>query len=314
MGNVKFNEPMSRHTSLRVGGPADAYVEPETVEELSMLVNWLWQNSLEYIIIGEGTNLLVRDNGIRGTVIVLTKCLNEIAHTRRVKDGGIIVKAMAGTRMRSLCSFAINHGLEGMNMALGIPGTVGGGIMMNAGTVHGSMENVLDSINVLMPTGQIKRIGKQDLKFHYRKLDITQLPSADCSFETDSQKPGTMTCQPIILDGCFCLDPSDPRKIKKEAEQILNTRKRSQPKGLPSAGCFFKNPGSGETAGQLIDKAGLKGKSIGGAQVSEKHANFIINRGRASASDIISLMELIQETVSGIFNVDLEPEIKIVGE
>ncbi|MCP4105030.1 MAG: UDP-N-acetylmuramate dehydrogenase [Desulfobacteraceae bacterium] len=296
--DVKFDEPMSGHTSLRVGGTADAFVSPGSIEDLSMLVNWSCEKGIEYTIIGGGTNLLVKDRGIRGIVIVLTN-LNKITHAKTEKNS-VTVKAMAGVRMKTLCSFAIRHGLEGMNLALGIPGTVGGGIMMNAGTAYGSMENILDSVKILLPTGQTQRIKKHDLKFDYRKLDIPA-PISQFPF-------------PIILDGCFNLRTSDAEKIKKQAELIVKTRKRKQPTNYPSAGSFFKNPVSGKTAGELIDKAGLKGIKLGGAEVSEKHANFIINRNRASASDIISLMELIQETVSGIFNVDLEPEVKIIGE
>ncbi|MCP4350378.1 MAG: UDP-N-acetylmuramate dehydrogenase [Desulfobacterales bacterium] len=296
--DVKFDEPMSVHTSLRVGGTADAFVSPESIKDLSMLVNWSCEKGIGYTIIGDGTNLLVKDRGIRGIVIVLTN-LNKITHAKTEKNS-VTVKAMAGVRMKTLCSFAIRHGLEGMNLALGIPGTVGGGIMMNAGTAYGSMENILDSVKILLPTGQTQRIKKHDLKFDYRKLDIPNI---------NSQIPN-----PIILDGCFNLRTSDAEKIKKQAELIVKTRKSKQPTNYPSAGSFFKNPVSGKTAGELIDKAGLKGIKVGGAEVSEKHANFIINRNRASASDIISLMELIQETVSGIFNVDLEPEVKIIGE
>ncbi len=319
--NVKFDEPMSGHTSLRVGGTADAFVAPESIEDLSMLLNWLCERGSGYTIIGDGTNLLVKDRGIRGVVIVLTN-LNKITQEKTGKNS-VTVRAMAGVRMKALCSFAIKHGLEGMNLALGIPGTVGGGIIMNAGTAHGSIEDILDSIEILLPTGQIKTIKKHNLKFDYRKLDIptsSRQSAAGSRHPTtthqplSNQQPATGSQQPIVLDGCFSLCPSDYEKIKKQAQQIVKIRKRKQPTGYPSAGSFFKNPVSGKTAGELIDRAGLKGVKVGGAEVSAKHANFIINRNRASASDIISLMELIQETVSGIFNVDLEPEVKIIGE
>ncbi len=299
-GNVRFNEPMANHTSLRVGGPAEALVVPENIESLKALIEWSWHRQLPYLIIGDGTNLLVKDSGIGGIVIVLTRCLNTItqkdSHTQDV-----IVNAMAGARMRTLCRFAIGHGLEGMNFAIGIPGTVGGGIMMNAGTNLGSIENVLQSINVLLPTGQTLRLKKEKLKFSYRKLSW------------DEELIDVSLGQPVVLDGCFCLQPSDSEKLKKEALVIFKARQQRHPKGFPSAGCFYKNPEAGKTAGELIDLAGLKGKSIGGAEISSKHANFIINRQNATAADFLALMEFVEETVFNLFNIKLEREVKVVG-
>jgi UDP-N-acetylmuramate dehydrogenase len=298
--NVKFHEPMSSHTSLRVGGPAEALVTPENLEDLKALVEWSWNNGLSYLIIGEGTNLLIKDGGIRGIVIVLTKCLNTLVQTGMEADGPIVT-ASASVRMRSLCAYALKQGLEGMNFALGIPGTVGGGIMMNAGTSHGAMENVLESITVLLPTGRTRRIRREQLDFSYRTLSW------------NSELTEGHYAQTVILDGCFRLRPSDSEKLKKEARKILKARWKKQPMSWPSAGCFFKNPSSGKTAGQLIEMAGLKGKSIGGAEISSKHANFFINRYNASAADFLALMALTEETVSNKFNIDLKREVKIVG-
>lgn len=299
-GNVKFGEPMSKHTSLRVGGPAEAFVVPENIEDLKSLIKWSWQKKLPYLIIGDGTNLLVKDSGINGIVVVLTKCLKTIAQTEIGTDG-VIVTAMAGARLRNLCSFALERGLEGINFAIGIPGTIGGGIMMNAGTAHDAIESALESINILMPTGKILRIQREKLNFSYRNLSL------------NNERFDSSLGHPIVLDGYFCLRPSDPERLKKEAQAILKTRKERQPTGLPSAGCFYKNPVSGKTAGELIDLAGLKGKSIGGAEISSKHANFIVNRQRASAADFLALMELVEETVSKMFDINLEREVKVVG-
>lgn len=298
--NVKFDEPMSKHTSLRVGGPAEAFVAPENIEALKTFVTWSWQKKIPYLIIGNGTNLLVKDSGINGVVIVLTKCLKTISQTD-INTDWVIVTAMAGVRMQTLCSFALERGLEGMNFAIGIPGTVGGGIMMNAGTSYGSMESVLESINILFPTGQVHKIKKEKLIFAYRKLSWNK------------EQIDVNRGQQIVLDGCFRLHPSDPEKLKKEAKKILETRRQRQPTSLPSAGCFFKNPASGKTAGELIETAGLKGKSIGGAKISSKHANFIINHHKASAADFLALMELVEETVLKMFNIDLKREVKVVG-
>jgi len=298
--NVKFDEPMSKHTSLRVGGPADAFVAPENVEALKALVSWSWHKKTPYLILGNGTNLLVKDSGITGVVIVLTQCLNTISQTDQ-NTHGIMVTAMAGAHMKTLCSFALKKGLEGMNFAIGIPGSVGGGIIMNAGTSYGSMERVLESISILLPNGQVRNIKKENLDFAYRKISWNKA-------QIDGHHG-----QQVILDGCFRLHPSDPEKLKREAQKILETRWQRQPRGLPSAGCFYKNPISGMTAGELIEAAGLKGKFMGGAKISSKHANFILNHHNASAGDFLGLMELVEETVSKKFNINLEREVKVVG-
>lgn len=299
--SIRFDEPMSKHTSLRVGGPAQVFVAPESPEKLTELIKWCGQKEFPYTVFGNGTNLLVKDSGIRGVVIVLTKCLNKITQTV-TNNNGVIVTALAGTRLRELCSFAIDNGLGGMNFAQGIPGTVGGGIIMNAGTAYGSMEGVLNSIEILLPTGKNKILSKDNLCFGYRK------------FSWNTEKEDVYKNQSIILSGCFCLHHSDPQKLKQEANEILKTRKEKQPTSLPGAGCFFKNPCSGKTAGELIETAGLKGETIGGAKISSKHANFILNTGNASASDILALMEIVQEKVLNMFNIELETEIEIVGE
>ena len=297
---IKFDEPMSKHTSLRVGGPAQAFVAPETIEALKALITESWHRKIPYLILGNGTNLLVKDSGISGMVIVLTQCLAAISQTDRNTHGSIVT-AMAGARMKTLCSFALKRGLEGMNFALGIPGTVGGGIIMNAGTSYGSMEGVLESITILLPTGEVRSIEKQNLDFAYRKLSWNK--------EDMGEHPG----QQVILDGRFRLTPSDPERLKKHARKILQTRWQRQPRGLPSAGCFFKNPPSGKTAGELIEMAGLKGKSMGGAKISSKHANFILNHHNACAADFLKLMELVEETVLKKININLEREVKVVG-
>lgn len=298
--NVKFGEPMDRHTSLRVGGPAEAFVIPENVEDLKRLVKWSWGNGIPYLAIGKGTNLLVKDGGIQGIVILLTKCLKKI-ETIDTKAEGVVVTAMAGANLKTLCSLALKQSLGGMNFALGIPGTVGGGIIMNAGTSHGSMENVLKSINVLLPTGQTRRIEKESLDFDYRRI------SWNTGLTDDHHN------QMVVLDGQFCLNPWDPEVLNKTAREIMRARRQSQPIGLPSAGCFFKNPAAGETAGKLIEMAGLKGKSVGGAEISLKHANFFVNRYKASAADFLALMDLTEDVVSKKFNIHLEREVKVVG-
>ncbi|MBU1055926.1 MAG: UDP-N-acetylmuramate dehydrogenase [Proteobacteria bacterium] len=296
--NVKFDEPMSKHTYFKVGGPAKAFVTPESTEQLYKLISWSQENNIEYIVIGDGSNLLVSDNGIQEIVIVLSKYLNRISIIKEENES-VLITAMAGVRTQNLCRFAIEEGLSGINFALGIPGTIGGAIMMNAGTHFGSISDILESINIMQSSGDILKLEKDDIDFSYRNLSWKRKTS-------DSRDP-------IILEGSFMLKKSDPIELKKEAELILKKRNESQPTKLPSAGCFFKNPATGKTAGELIDMADLKGARIGGAEISGKHANFIVNTGNASASDILSLMKLVQETVFNKFNINLLPEVKIVG-
>jgi UDP-N-acetylmuramate dehydrogenase len=298
--DVKFDEPMAKHTYFRIGGSADAFIAPQSRKDLVEIIDWARQKMLPWRVIGDGTNLLVKDNGIRGLVIVLRQCLNKITQIQTSKDE-IIVSAKAGAGLQALCSYAIKRGLGGMNFAIGIPGTVGGGIRMNAGTSHGSIEGVLISIAVMLPEGQVLDIESQMLDFKYRNLSWGKALGTKHSDEI------------IVLEGIFGLRSSDSEELKKEAEELLNKRRRNQPTRYPSAGCFFKNPSGDKTAGQLIDLAGLKGKKIGGAEVSSQHANFIINTGEASAADVLSLMEYVQETVSKTFNIELEPEVKIIG-
>jgi len=297
---VGFDEPMSRHTYFRVGGPAEAFIVPESIEQLAKIISWSRDNGIPHIVIGNGSNLLVKDNGIPGIVILLTKCLNKIVFSGKETEP-VLVTAMAGVSTQALCRFAIREGLSGMNFAIGIPGTVGGAIMMNAGTSYGSVSDILDSVNVMISSGAMLKIPKEEMAFSYRKLSW--------NINLTDEYEG----EPIIIDGCFRLCRSDPALLKKEAGRILKKRRENQPAEMPSAGSFFKNPPADKTAGQFIDMAGLKGIRVGGAEISAKHANFIVNTGGASASDILELMQLTQKKVFDKFNINLEPEVKIVG-
>jgi UDP-N-acetylmuramate dehydrogenase len=209
---------------------------------------------------------------------------------------------MAGTPMSRLCRFALRNGFAGMNFALGIPGTVGGAIITNAGTSIGDMGNVLCEAKFLFPSGEIKKIAREKLSFSYRQM------------HWDNKLENQGGSSPVILEAAFSLIPDDRVKLKKEAMKIVKWRKKSQPGKLPSAGCFFKNPDPETSAGQLIDLAGLKGKNYGGAEISQKHANFIVNKNNASAADILGLKEMVQERVWKKFHISLEPEVRIVGD
>ncbi|QTA82082.1 UDP-N-acetylenolpyruvoylglucosamine reductase [Desulfonema limicola] len=298
---VRFDEPMSKHTSFRVGGPAEAYVKVQNIEDLAVLVKGAYERNLPWHIIGDGTNLLVKDQGVKGIVIVLKGFFtgNEIDWK---KDDSALVKCMAGFRIKNLCRLAAANRLKGMNPVLGIPGTVGGGIVMNAGNDMGAISDVLDSVTFMMADGKIKTISAKNLCFKYRKL------LWDSGYK---EKYGKF---PVILQGIFrlCISSKSLKELEQEAWKILSRRKEKQPLEFPSAGCFFKNPLSGEPAGKLIDLAGLKGKTAGGAQISPKHANFIINRNNASCSDILELAETVKQKVADMFGVILKSEVRIL--
>ena len=298
---VKFEEPMVKHTAFRVGGPAEALFEPESIEQLTAFVTWAFEKGFVYRVIGAGSNLLITDKGIRGVVVKLSKGMNRIREKERTENF-VRVTALAGARLQTLCRYAIRKGFNGLNFALGIPGTVGGAIMMNAGTSRGAIDQVLGAIEILKPDGRIEKIDRGRLDFSYRALSLQGNGNAG------------VCGQSVILSGDFRLGYADPRDLKAEASIILGLRRKREPTRFPNAGCFFKNPAPETPAGRLIEQAGLKGKRIGDAQISEKHANYIINRRHATADDILKLSRLAQSVVRKKFNIDLEPEVKIFGE
>jgi UDP-N-acetylmuramate dehydrogenase len=297
--HVRFDEPMTRHTYFKVGGPAEAFVTPPDTAGLEQLMSWCRSSRQPWMVIGGGSNLLVKDGGIGGVVISLGRCLKNI----RTTEGGSDVRltAQAGVKLPSLCRYCIERGFAGLNFALGIPATVGGAIVMNAGTARGSMADVLESIDCLQPNGRRVRFNRRELDFSYRCLSWKE------------NVPNGEGVIPIIVDGAFSLKPGDAKMLAVEAEEILKMRTAKQPIDQPSAGCFFKNPAPDRSAGELIEKAGLKGRQIGNARVSTRHANFIVNTGGATARDILALMELVQKRVAEKFEVELVPEVKIVG-
>jgi len=298
---ARFEVPMSGHTSFRVGGPAEALVEPAGADQLAAFIRWAVKEKVAYRIMGGGTNLLVGDKGCRGVMVKIGRGMNRIQESAR-RGHTVWVTAMAGARLQTLCRYAIRKGLAGLNFALGIPGTVGGAITMNAGAGGGSVEQVLETVDILMPDGSVEKMKREDLDFSYRRLIVK---------EKEASVPYG---QPVILAGDFRLRSSNPQQLEIEASGILASRRQREPRGFPSAGCFFKNPRPDLPAGRLIDQAGLKGKRVGGAQISEKHANYIINRGRATASDILELSRLVRDAVRTSCNIDLEPEVVILGE
>lgn len=303
-GRLVFDEPMAAHTWLRVGGPADVYVQPEDEAELVNLVKWLVAQDAAYIIVGGGSNLLVTDRGIRGVVIDTTACVKGITRVgdTGLQEGALVeVRAMAGEPLSRLCRYAIEEGLAGLTFAVGIPGSVGGAICMNAGATGRSMADIVKAVRVLLPDGRMQTFNRAELSFVYRKLVLPEAGEAALH-------------PPVVVEGWFELLKEERKALDRKADARLRQRREDQPKGGGTAGCIFKNPGDNMPAGRLIDQAGMKGRAVGDAIVSEKHANFIINRGNASAADILQLMETIRDAVYQKFHITLEPEVKIIGE
>ncbi|MFH0728954.1 MAG: UDP-N-acetylmuramate dehydrogenase [Pseudomonadota bacterium] len=299
---VWFNAPLASRTSFHIGGPAEALVTPENRDELFALVTGARDRGLGYQVFGGGTNLLVTDQGISGLVIRIARCLDTIEAAEEPPDG-FRVRVGAGVTLRRFCRYCLSHGLKGMNFAIGIPGTVGGALTMNAGTGAGSMTDGLCSLMLLMGSGGVRGVERDLILSGHRSLTWRLAGE-----EADASHPA------VILGGEFLLARGEAAELKAEARGIMIARKMSQPIGFPSAGCIFKNPPDGAPAGRLIDMAGLKGRRQGGAVISERHANYIVNTGGATAADVLSLMNLVKETVWNRFQIQLEPEVKVVGD
>jgi UDP-N-acetylmuramate dehydrogenase len=290
-GKVLFDECMDRHTSIGVGGRADALVFPESVAELGEIVAFLRAEGISVFFVGNGTNLIVRDDGFRG-VIVSTKGLREVRVEARAKDRTAIL-AEAGASLAEVVALTAREALTGMEFCAGIPGSVGGGIRMNAGAYGSELKDVIESVDLLNGEGNIKSCKREALQFQYRNL---ALPEGAC-----------------VAGGVFVLARGNREAVEGRIREILRTRSGKHPLQYRNAGSIFKNP-KGLPAGKIIDEAGLKGVRIGGAQVSEQHGNFIVNLGSATARDIIGLIELVQEKVLETKGIVLEPEVKIIGE
>lgn len=294
-GEIRKNEPLSRHTSFSIGGPADVFAYPVDCEDLKTLLATIREQNLRYFILGSGTNLLVRDSGFRGVVISL-KRMNAVSLEREYRSIGgafAVVYAEAGAPLAKVLALAVEEGLTGFEFAAGIPGTIGGAVRMNAGTALGEIGGVIESVSVLSPDGVVISKSRDEMGFGYRTSSILE---GYC-----------------VLDVRVALRRDDKEKVGSRVLELLTTRKQRQPYGLPNAGSMFKNPNEAP-AGKLIESAGLKGKTVGSATVSEQHANFITTSGKAKASDVLALMELVQQTVLDVHGVRLEPEVKIIGE
>ena len=290
------NEPMACHTSFKVGGPADLFAAPGSRNELISIIERADQLGIPVTLMGSGTNLLVKDGGIRG-LVVTTRMMNKNIALGVQGDGKHFISASAGVVLASLARASMDQGLDGFSFCAGIPGTVGGAVMMNAGTLSGTIAGPLASLEVLGKDGKVQTIDSSKLVFSHRKTSFNGLGS-----------------KVLLLGARFFLVPGDKKEIRTRWLSLLEKRNSSQPGGLASAGCFFKNPQGARPAGFLIDKAGLKGKQFGNAMVSRTHGNFIVNLGGATAQEILTLKEMIEDEVKKKFNVDLKPEVKIEGE
>lgn len=290
-GKVLFDECMDRHTSIGVGGRADALVFPESVAEMGGIVAFLRAEGIAVFFVGNGTNLIVRDDGFRG-VIVSTKGLRAVRVEGRGQDRAAIL-AEAGASLAEVVALTAREALAGMEFCAGIPGSVGGGIRMNAGAWGSELKDVIESVDLLNGEGNIKSCKREALQFQYRDL---ALPEGAC-----------------VTGGVFVLARGNRDAVEGRIREILRTRTGKHPLQYRSAGSIFKNP-KGMPAGKIIDEAGLKGVRIGEAQVSDMHGNFIVNLGSATARDIIGLIELVQKKVLETKGIALEPEVKIIGE
>jgi UDP-N-acetylmuramate dehydrogenase len=278
---------MSNHISFKVGGKVDLLLKPESIEQVSKSIKLCRENSIPYYIIGNGSNLLVRDGGIRGVVIKLSELKDIIVDDRNIK-------AYCGALLKDVSDIAMKHSLSGIEFACGIPGSIGGAVFMNAGAYDGEIKNVIIEAEVIDKNGDYKVLKGNALEFGYRTSNI--------------KSQGY-----IVVSATLGLIEGDKQKIVNRVDELTKRREEKQPLEYPSAGSTFKRP-EGYFAGKLIQDAGLKGFSIGGAQVSEKHSGFVINKGNATATDILNLIKHIQSEVKRQFGVELEPEVRILGE
>ena len=286
--NVYLNEPMMKHTSFRIGGPADWLVSPDSAETLCGTIKLLRSLNVPYFILGNGSNLLVSDDGYRGVVIQIGKNLSKI------EINGTVVRAGAGALLSSVASRAAAASLTGMEFAGGIPGSIGGACVMNAGAYGGEMKDILKSVTALFMDGSVRKVPCEELMLGYRSSAL--------------MKNGA-----IVLEAEIALHEGDPGEIRNKMDDLRERRVSKQPLELPSAGSTFKRP-EGYFAGKLIMDSGLRGFSVGGAQVSEKHCGFVVNRGGATADDVMTLISHVQKTVLDTFGVELVPEVRFLGQ
>ena len=287
--NIIFsvNEDMKNHTSFKIGGKADFFITPDSSEKCAKTIILCKEHNIPYTIIGKGSNLLVNDDGYRGAVICISNLISNIELISENK-----IKCGAGALLSSVCNFALNHSLGSMEFAYGIPGSCGGAVYMNAGAYGGEMKDIVSFCEYIDDNGNLLKISRDELDFSYRHSFFSDKSYCIVSVELELKK-------------------ANQNEIKQTMNELLNKRKEKQPLDFPSAGSTFKRP-QGSYASLLIDECGLKGYRVGDAQISEKHAGFVVNLKNATCCDVISLMKNVSEIVYNITGYRLEPEIKII--
>ena len=291
-GEIKFEEPLKRHTTLQIGGPADALVYPADLEDLRQSVEFANAQHIPWMVLGWGSNVLVKDGGIRGIVFRLQKTLTRF-ETIDETENEILIEVEAGVPLPKVVESGRQNGWKGVETLYGIPGSVGGTLKMNAGTRAGEIKEFVEEIRVLRPDGTIHAYPKKKIKFEYRSAN---LPSKE-----------------IVISGKFRFSKAEPALVQEAVAAYQKKRHDSQPLEFPNVGSVFKNPDKGFAA-QIIEELGLKGVRVGGARISQKHSNFIVNESGASARDVLVLIGLIRDKVKEELDLKLELEVKVIGE
>lgn len=287
-GRVRAGELMKKHTTWRIGGPSDIFVDPAGREELRLVVSFAHQRGIPLTVIGNGSNLLVSEGGIRGIVVKVGSGL------ARISTGESEIIAEAGAKLARVAAAARDAGLGGFEFSAGIPGTIGGAVVMNAGANGSSIGTLVREVLLLSFKGELYRKTKEEMNFGYRSSVLKREPA-------------------IVVEASFSCYSRDKDRIKEDMERFLVRRKLTQPLCQPNAGSVFKNP-PGDSAGRLIEAAGLKGMRVGDAQISTLHANFIVNLGSATAGDVLALIDRARGAVHSSFGVELKPEVKVIGD
>lgn len=288
IGKVKRNEPLSQHTTMKIGGPADLFIEPSSLENIQKVMNLIKERQLPWRAIGRGSNLLVSDKGIEGVVIRLGSGLNHLS----INESTITVGG--GHSLVSLSTLISKRGLSGLEFASGIPGSVGGAVYMNAGAHGSDISKILTRAHILFEDGSIEWLSNDEMEFTYRTSVLQK------------KRPG------VVLEAEFKLTMGDRTAIVSKMQKNKDYRKETQPWNFPCAGSIFRNP-LPNYAGKLIEEAGLKGFQIGGAKISEMHGNFIVNAGNATAKDVLDLIQYIKDKILHLYGIKMETEVEIIG-
>lgn len=288
IGKIKENEPLANHTTMKIGGPADLFIEPSSVEHIIKVVELLKEHGIEWTAIGRGSNLLISDQGIAGAVIKLSSGISHM----ELNNAELLVGG--GYSLVSLSTQISRKGLSGLEFASGIPGSVGGAVYMNAGAHGSDISKILKKAHILFADGKVEWLSNEEMEFSYRTSVLQK------------KRPG------IVIEAVFELQPGDKDKIFGEMQRNKDYRKETQPWNFPCAGSIFRNP-LPNYAGKLIEDAGLKGFTIGGAMVSDMHGNFIVNKGNAKAADVLALIQYIKDTIYEKYTIKLETEVEIIG-